>query len=188
MKLFLRMFALAFALAAGSAAQASQTFDYSYTFNTGDVISGSFNGTANGNLINDLSNITASFDGHALNGSGSLHDAFYTDAGGDCGSCWSAGGAVVSFNGLQSNFLFIDSNFPANSNYTNYFYVIPWPNGSDNPNATQFFSPATNYVDYYNGQYIVSNWSVTDAVPEPGSIALVGLGLMVLVFARKKSR
>ena len=88
--------------------------------------------------------------------------------GTDCPTCWAAGGAVVSSNPLANNFAFIDAASPPGP-YTNYFYIIPWPNGDGNPVATQFFGPGTysagNYINLYNGQFAPDNWSVVQ-IPE----------------------
>jgi len=191
MKSIFRALAVTASLFASFAAHAGgvATFDFSYTFDTNQVITGSFNGIQNGNLITDLSHISVSLDGTPFNGSGSLFAASYTAAGSDCPTCWTSGGAVVSINGQQSNFLFVDSNFPSNGNYSNYFYVIPWPNGSQ-PNATQAVTPSTGVVDYYNGNYNSANWSVHEVspVPEPETLAMLAIGLAVVVFAAKKKR
>ena len=186
MKSIFRTLAVAFSLFASFAAHANgvATFDFTYTFDSGQVITGSFNGIENGNLIGDLSNISVSLNGVPFNGSGSLFASSYTAPGSDCSTCWASGGGVVSVNGLQSNFLIIDSNYPTTGTYSNYFYVIPWPNGSQ-PNATQAVTPSAGIIDYYNGTYNAANWSVREVaapVPEPETLAMLALGLVLVAF------
>lgn len=171
MKFIVHLALLLCALANGSA-QAAQTFNYSYTFDTGEVISGSFSGIANGNLISGLSNITANFNGTPFSGSGNLFSAAYTGSG-------FGGSAVVSIDGLQSNFI-----FGPDSNFAEYFYVIPWAGGI----GAQAYIPAVGYIDYVNTHYIPSNWHVTAAIPEPETYAmlLAGLGLLGFTARRRK--
>lgn len=169
-------------LAANVVPGRAETFDFSYMFNTGDIISGSFSGTLSGDLVTNLTDINASLDGTPLNGP--LLAFFYTDAGGQCATCWSSSGAVASFNPLLNNFLFADGAF------TNYFYIAPWPNGVGNPVATQYYGPS-GYIDYYNGQYIPANWSLT-AVPElpiwaAMLMGFVGLGVLRRGAARRSA-
>jgi hypothetical protein len=168
------------------------TFDYSYTFNTGDVVSGSFTGDQGGQNITNIANITASLDGIAF--TGPLYAMSYTAAGSNCSaaSCFSSTGAVVSFDPLDNNFLFLDTDSPQNfatQNYTNVFYVIPWPNGSQTE-ATSYFDAPNTYIDYYNGQYIPGNWVLTAAVPEPSTWAMMILGFAGVGFMayRRKSK
>jgi hypothetical protein len=190
--------ALATAVVAGTVAFSNHanasTYDFSYTFNTGDVISGSFTGTGPVTDVTGISNISASFDLTPL--AGPLYAWHYTAPGSDCSTCWLIGGAVASSNPLSNNFLFINSNATGFTGYTNYFYIIPWPNGGGNPVATQYefgSSTSPNYVDYYNGQYISANWSLTAvATPLPSTWVMllsgfVGLGYFAYRGTKKNS-
>ena len=87
-------------LMSASGAQASQLFNYSYMFPTGDIVTGSFNGTANGNLINGLSNITASLNGiQFLAGNNNAYGVYQSGPT----TQWIAGAAVASFDGTQND-------------------------------------------------------------------------------------
>lgn len=172
MKKFLGLLALVSLLA--STAQASSIFSFSFTGDNGGVVTGTFTGTANGNLITGLSDITASLNGNVYNGSGDLFGSSYDSSYG-----WVSGGAVASFNGLQNNFLFIDSDYPNNYNYSNYFYSV----------STVFSSYAymSSPYNYTYGDTSTSNWHVTATdVPEPSTVVLFGLGLIALTLFRRK--
>jgi hypothetical protein len=181
-------------VALSSNAEAS-IFDFSYTIvDNGDgypsidapsstnVVSGVVTGTAAGGDVTITSVISLSLNGGALPGSFSVN--YYTDKGGNCSTCFTAGSATISsINPLDNNFLL--------SGPENYFYIIPWPNGSSNPIATQFYSSVlnNNYFDYYNGQFVAGNLSVS-AVPEPATWAMTILGFMGVGFMayRRKSK
>ena len=192
----LKAIGLAAVLAVASSAVNATTYDFSYTFDTGDVITGSFTGSPTGPVgsgdVAVLGNISASLNAQPLVGSGSLYGYHYTAAGSDCGNCWSLGSAVASTNPLLNNFAFVDT--PTLSGFSNYFYVIPWPNGN-NPEATQYYSVGlgvvgvpSSYIDYYNGNFIPANWSLTAAVPEPSTWALTILGFAAVGFVASRRK
>jgi hypothetical protein len=177
-----------FALLCCGQSRASANYDFSYTFDTGNVISGSFVGTPSSGLITNLTNIHASLDGAPLKGP--LEAFLYTDAGvSPClTNCFATGG-VASFAALQNNFLFADASDPSLSGFTNYFYIIPWPNGASNPVATQYVNnnpgATVALIDNYNGQFIPNNWLLT-YVPEPSMALLIVPAFMGIVGIRRK--
>ena len=171
------------ALAAGSASAAK--FDFSYAWANGDKITGSFTGTQSGQNVTDISNVSASFNGTPMAGSGDLNVYAYTDAGGKCPSCWAGSGGVASTIPDDNNFLFTNESVEtiASGAGTEWFYVIPWAyDGS--VEAVQYNGPQ-GLVDAYNGDFIPGNWSLTavggvSGVPEPAgwTLMLVGVGAM----------
>jgi hypothetical protein len=168
-----------FALASLAATPSSAaTFDFSYTFDTKDVVTGSFTGTKSGDLISNIANVDIELNGQAFVGDPDLVVSSYTAAGSDCASCWTSGGAVVSSDPMKNNFFFSDK--APNSGASNYFYMVPWPNGGGDPEAVQAWGPS-GVIDSYNGDLIPTNWSVTEVmsggVPEPTTWALIILGL-----------
>lgn len=165
-----------------TAAQAA-SFTFSYQIDPTNVVTGSFDGTQNGNLITGISNIDLSYNG--VNDSNSLiyGSNFNTQIGN-----WQTGGAVVSVDGSQNNFLFINSNYPAVTNYTEYFYMVDFGINSGGNHAAGYdsssgfgFSNPTN----------LANWQLNGAtaagVPDGGvSVALLGAVLAALAGARRK--
>jgi hypothetical protein len=57
---------LALVLALGTAR--GDTFNFSYLFGDGLLVTGSLDGTANGNFVENVTNVSVFFDGNALTG------------------------------------------------------------------------------------------------------------------------
>jgi hypothetical protein len=192
---------IAASVAIAEPAAADQMYDFTYSFYndinntlvaTGDSITGSFTGTQSGSDVTNIANVAASFDGTPL--TGPLEAYSYTPTAPNCGaaSCYSLGGAVASFNGLDNNFLFINSPPSGSDNlttYTNYFYVIqPWTNPGPGSAtiAVQFQNPSGT-VENYNGDYVPSSFQLT-AVPEPLTLSLFGAGLAGAAAMRRRKK
>jgi hypothetical protein len=166
----LRHAACAVALLAATAANAA-TYAFSYHFLNGESVSGSFDGTATGNLVSNVSNVAFSINGSAIGGAINADDSSFS------------GAAVFSFNGLANNFLLYDSTFQ---------HVLLSAAFGDN--VTNVINYATPLVAYAEGPgvdvvpYSAARWNLA-AVPEPATYAMLlgGLALLGATTRRRKS-
>ena len=188
MKCVIRSIALAataVTLFAATTAASAETFQYSYTFTEvvrafgtfegtkTATVTGTFHGTENGNLVTDLSRITASVNGYSLNGGN------YLDAYG-----WAFMGlsrndlAQASFDGNDNNFIFTTANGDESFAY--------WP---DNARAAELAIIGENgFLVATDKLADPSMWSLS-VVPEADTYAMLiaGLGLLGFMARRKKA-
>jgi hypothetical protein len=166
---------LALGLMLGSAR--ADTFNFSYVFGDGLAVTGSLNGTANGNFVENVTNVSVFFDGNALPGTvftSRFDGASYLD------------GPIVSFDALQNNFIFANSDL-ANGDFSfdSIFYML---------NASVFSDTAVAYSALGHASQddptVSTSWSLSRAaVPDQGTtLALFALGLVVLGWLHSRSR
>lgn len=180
------IFTLLFLLATANTLAA--TYSYSYAFGNGKLVSGTVDGIANGNLVTDLTNITANINGVPFAGNGSLRD-WHRD---NTNASLVQGGGVISFNGAQNNFIFMNS-----ENVLDFFCCItgnrvPYFFSTSNQQYTWF--EVRNEGQYYpmgeQYEFSVLKWSLREVatVDEPQTYALLLAGLGMIAFAaRRKS-
>jgi len=145
----------------------SYVFDSS-SYGSGTVVTGAFTGTANGDLITNISNTALFFDG------GYLGPIFYSENYEDTGP------AVVSFDGLQNDFVFAGT--------SGYMFLSV----TNVPNVDAVL--ALNFVDsgvVALGELNPNNWKVVDvstsSVPDgdANTLILLGLGITSLACVRR---
>jgi hypothetical protein len=162
------------AFAATAVRSHANPFNFTYTFDTDNsVVTGSFDGTADGLFIDNVTNISLSFGGTAITG------PIYLSAVESDGT--SAPGGVVSFDVTQNNFAFATSDLASGDGSWDSIF------GISNAIPGEDYAFAQSYSLGYGSQDLPpsSSWSVTPAavasVPDSGatvvllSLALVGL-------------
>lgn len=155
-------------------------FEFSYLFQDGTSVTGTLTGDANGQYIENVDNVTVQLNGVEL--ATQLWDvAFVPNGTGVNGDWWDNRiDAIVSFDASLNNFLFIDSNYPTDTDFSTYFYMI---NENGYNNVQVHHTTGTASANPING----SAWSIAEvSVPEPGTLGLLGLGLLGVVASRRK--
>ncbi|MDQ2990059.1 MAG: PEP-CTERM sorting domain-containing protein [Pseudomonadota bacterium] len=175
-------FGIAVACGCSAAQAVSTVYDYSYQFQNGQTISGSFTGQEAGGLITNIGNVTGQTSPGGDYGMYVFHDLLPGSYDNSFGIQHT--GAVVSFDGLHSNFFF------TNATDTNWFYVFP--NGGGSP-LEQAKLEGERFIDFDNRNYVASRFNVVaeavgdpGEVPEPASFALIGLGLAGIAAMRRR--
>ncbi len=148
------------------------TFNYSYTFSStynpsALTVSGSLEGDPNGNLVENVKNVTISFKGTPISDFVTQH---YDGAG------WVDGFPVVSFTGLENNFAFVITD-------SIYFYMLTATGGDGTGNEAIAYFSGLDFSDSNFSSYSTerggNHWSLT-AVPEPSTLT-AGLLLASLI-------
>jgi hypothetical protein len=161
--------------AATGAAHAA-TFDLSYTFASGDTLTGSVQGTRDGAFIEGLSDIHLAYDGDVF--AGTLSAAAWDPVNSQVDA---TSAARLSTNASLNNFIVTGSTGD---------YEFLFVNGDANVGSAVLAADARLSAD--NAAFeapVQGRWIVTAAaVPEPGSLALVLAGLGAVGVAARRRR
>jgi len=173
----------AIAVAGCSAAQAAQHFTFTEQMGA-SLVSGSFDGTLNGNLITSISDVYVYINGLGPLGNGAL----FADGYDISTSSYVSGGAVASLDGTQNNFFFANSDLGAGDfGYNAYYYSFSqygWGDTAfDNANGQ---NPSTGDTNF-RAQVVEARQG---AVPEPAAWAMMvaGFGLLGGITRRDRAR
>jgi hypothetical protein len=190
---------LAFGFFAGAIQPAlATTFDFKYTFGSGDFVSGSISGTRSnagtpGDLTDDFVTtptvLSANFNGTPMIGA-PLYLNIY-------GNGWQADNtpANMYFKGTSNNFLLtrcatlacINGFYGTAAVDIDYFMMRTVSQGNV---GAQYYVDQCSGSCYYDTAIADARWSLVEkvaGVPEPGTLALFGLGLFGLGFTRRKA-
>lgn len=175
----LLLFPLALALGLTVRSASADTFNYSYLFDSGLLVTGSFTGTANGDFVDNVADVTLFYDGVAV--SGPLFTSSFDGAA-------FQSGPLISFNPYLSNFAFANTDLAAGDGYDSVFYIL---------NSSVYGDDiALAYSATLGAQGLgqpPSAWSLVAAsgpvpvgVPErAATFGLFGLGLIALAALRR---
>jgi hypothetical protein len=150
--------------------RASITYDYSYTFGDGTVVSGTLDGTQNGDYVDNVNDVTVNFNGIPISGT-----VFSYKANTDLAP-------IVSFDVTLSDFIFINSDIPNGGSYSGseYFYIL-----TDGP-SYQLGNIAGGDNPGIQAHWSLTPETTTSPVPEPTTL-LTG-ALTCLPFAASAVR
>ena len=178
MKKNINLFLLLSSLIFTNISQAA-SYEYSYSFRNGEVVSGIFNGDLNGNLITNLSGMTINISLPYRPPASFLGNEPLSSFKALKGISWDIEkGGVASLDGKRNSFAFVDPN-----NSLNFLYAYSLGELEDNAIMLR----RDNENIFLSDSYKVDNWKVS-LIPEAShfSMLLAGLTLIGLIGNRRR--
>jgi hypothetical protein len=172
MKTLKNLYGMAMLLSLGMTAATSyaqQNWDYSYTFGDGVYVSGTFEGYAAGNLVDNITDVTLDING--IPQAGSFTAESWTPSGG-----FASTGAVASADEALNNFVVVPT-----GPWNDWFYLLT---AVDTGAQAISGLSIVGYDSLGNG-----SWTLVDppSAPDGGSTAMLfGMSLGVLGWIRRK--
>lgn len=170
---------LALTLGIATCSARADSFSYSYLFGDGLRISGTIEGTASGNFVEDVSSVTLWFNG--VQAPGSVYLSRFDGAS-------YLSGPVVSFDAQLNNFFFADSDL-ANGDfaYNSIFYIL---NGFADFDAAFALAYPLDQFGSQDSPVVSGSWTLSHAsVPDAGPTAvMLGLAVAGLSLFRREPR
>jgi len=175
----LTLTAIAYLGVGAAAASGATVYNFAYTFGDGQTASGSFTGTASGDLIENITPLSLTINGSAIPGPLYLNWNLNTP------------GPVISTDVTQNNFVFQTGPVPSPGDTpgpTDFLMATFFPN---TPSAIVVANISVNYPIDFDFGVNPANWSVTPAAaPEPTTMVagIASLGLAAMGLLRRARR
>ncbi len=169
-----KRFLLAGLILAGLVRARADSFDYSYLFADGLSITGTFDGTKNGDFVENVTNISLFING--VQAAGTIYTATFDEPT----SAW-INNPVISFDALQSNFLFANDDVAnGGGSYDALFYLIGGTSYSDGVLGQDLLLSLGSFEAIEPGNWTLSRVAVPDSGATLGllALALTSLGCL----------
>jgi hypothetical protein len=166
--------ALTLALCSAASLLHATVFNYSYSFGDGLTVSGSLTGSQNGAFVENVANVTLFFNG--TEAPGTIYTSKFDSAN-------YVSGPVVSFDALQNNFVFSNSDLAGGDfGYDSLFYIL---NQSVSDDTAVAFSGVLGFFGSQDLPTVSQSWSLVEVgatpVPDGGvTIGLLGAAMALL--------